>query len=250
MNPVYVFFPAETLDGKLTTLELVNQLSHPSSGIRIPVIAAGGIMTGQDIFEALQAGAVGVQMGTAFLPCTESTASAAHKRYLLQHTHRGCVYTNAFSGRPAQGIRNEFINSMEKCASILDFPLQNTLTSAIRVEAVRADDGERQSLWAGSNYGKAADRKVVIINTICAPNTENSKCRTVGDDSAPNDKCKNINGTKEASVRGVVGTEASCVVDKNVSSGSAVHEVRYLSAGELLQQLRDEYHEAAQKAAD
>ena len=108
-------------------------------------------MNGQDIYTMYQAGAVGVQMGTAFLVCEESTASSAHKRYLINEWKRGCIQTSAFSGRPALGIKNKFTEAMES-APILEFPLQNTLTSMIRSKAVLEDNGELQSLWAGKNY--------------------------------------------------------------------------------------------------
>ena len=114
-------------------------------------------MNGADMYRMVSAGASGVQLGTAFLPCIESTASAAHKRYLLTEAHRGCAYTTTFSGRPAQGIRNAFMDAMAG-APVLDFPLQNTLTSVLRSQAVRADDGEMQSLWAGTAYHKARER--------------------------------------------------------------------------------------------
>jgi len=126
--------------------------------VGIPVVAAGGIMTGRDIFAVTQAGAAAVQLGTAFLPCLEVTASAQHKEYILHKSAAETTYTTAFSGRPARGIRNAFIDRMEGAQSVLEFPLQNTLTSQIRSKAVRSGDGERQSLWVGTNYLKARDR--------------------------------------------------------------------------------------------
>lgn len=213
------------IDEQLSTMALVSRLAHPSSGTTIPVIAAGGIMTGHDIYRVTQAGAVGVQMGTAFLPCTESTASAAHKRYILHHASRGCAYTKAFSGRPAQGIRNEFMDTMVT-VPMLDFPLQNTLTSLIRSDAVRRDDGERQSLWAGSNVARAADR-IVTSDGNALNNTSNNR---------------------SSGVKMGLQSEQS-VVQNSRASGSVANEVRYLSAGELMQQLRSEYTAAVEAAS-
>lgn len=116
-------------------------------------------MTGRDIFTVTQAGAAAVQLGTAFLPCTEATPSAQHKEYILHKSPAETTYTTAFSGRPARGIRNDFIHRMEG-AAVLDFPLQNTLTSQIRSQAVRSGDGELQSLWVGTGYLQARERGV------------------------------------------------------------------------------------------
>jgi len=47
--------------------------------IRIPVIAAGGIMDGRGLAASLMLGAEGVQMGTAFLTCRESGANSVYR---------------------------------------------------------------------------------------------------------------------------------------------------------------------------
>lgn len=135
-------------DDNLAVPELVRQIRH---AISVPVIAAGGIMDGDGIHRMIAAGASAAQLGTAFLACDESGASAAHKRFLLSEHARGTAYTRAFSGRRAQGIHNAFMRSMEGKPH-LPFPIQNTLTAALRQAAGRRDDGEYQSLWAGSAY--------------------------------------------------------------------------------------------------
>ncbi|MBS0393859.1 MAG: nitronate monooxygenase [Proteobacteria bacterium] len=117
----------------------------------LPVVAAGGLMTGADIRAVLSAGAEAAQLGTAFLATTESGASAAHRRYLMTERARGTVLTRGFSGRYARGIRNAFTDRVAG-ADVLPFPLQNTLTAPLRRAAGARDDGEYQSLWAGERY--------------------------------------------------------------------------------------------------
>jgi nitronate monooxygenase len=70
-------------------------------------------MDGADIANAIKAGAMAAQMGTAFLCCDESGASPAHKDYLLNEHDRGSLFTKGFSGRLARGIENEFIRLMK-----------------------------------------------------------------------------------------------------------------------------------------
>ena len=119
----------------------------------IPIICAGAIMDGADIANALRAGAVAAQLGTAFLCCDESGASLAHKDYLLNQHGRGSVFTKGFSGRSARGIENEFIRLMEDRVT-LPFPIQNTMTASLRQLAAKTNNGEYQSLWAGQDYSR------------------------------------------------------------------------------------------------
>ena len=144
-----IFNPDET-DEKLTAFALTRQLVR---GCSIPIVAAGAIMNGADIANALRSGAVAAQLGTAFLCCDESGATPAHKEYLLTHHSRGSTFTRGFSGRPARGINNEFIRLMER-KMILPFPIQNALTASLRQWGVKTNNGEYQSLWAGQDYAR------------------------------------------------------------------------------------------------
>jgi nitronate monooxygenase len=143
-------FNPDDVDEKLRTIDLTKLLV---GGCSIPVVAAGAIMDGADIANALKSGAVAAQLGTAFLCCEESSASPAHKEYLLHHHSRGSVFTRGFSGRPARGIDNEFIQLMDS-KIVLPFPIQNTMTASLRQLAGRTNNGEYQSLWAGQDYSR------------------------------------------------------------------------------------------------
>jgi nitronate monooxygenase len=70
---------------------------------------------------------------------------------LLAKEPRKAVFTSAFSGRPARGIQNRFIDAMRD-KELLEFPLQNTLTGALRQWAVQQENAEYQSVWAGTRY--------------------------------------------------------------------------------------------------
>ena len=144
------FEPNAQVDEKLSAIELTKRLSQQC---RIPVVTAGAIMDGADIRRALDAGATATQLGTAFLCCDESGASAAHKDFLLNPTQRQSALTKAFSGRLARGIENDFMRLMAN-QSTLPFPIQNTLTGPLRQWATKTNNGEYQSLWAGSAFAK------------------------------------------------------------------------------------------------
>jgi len=122
--------------------------------VSTPVIAAGGLMDGGDVFDALSWGAVAAQLGTAFLCCPEAGTPAGHKQALLDaDAETITTITRAFSGRPARGLKNGFIELLQdKDNIILPFPVQNNLTRPMRSAANK--DGLRRymSLWAGEGF--------------------------------------------------------------------------------------------------
>jgi len=129
------------------TMTLVPQIVDH---VKVPVLAAGGIMDGRGLVASLALGAQGVQMGTRFLTSAESGAHPVYKQALLESTEESTVITNAFSGRPARGIRNAFIQHWETSdIKPLPFPTQNTLTREIRNASARQNNPEYMALWAG-----------------------------------------------------------------------------------------------------
>jgi nitronate monooxygenase len=129
-------------------------LPQVARAVAIPVVAAGGIMDGAGIAAALQLGAAAAQLGTAFLCCPESSASAAWKRSLLTAHDGDTRITRAFSGRPARGVVNAFMEAMRPHEEHLPrYPVFNALTGEIRRAAARQDRAELLSLWAGQGVG-------------------------------------------------------------------------------------------------
>lgn len=135
------------------TLDLVRGIRAVSP---LPVIAAGGIMDGRDLAEALHAGASAAALGTAFLTCPECGAPEAHKRAVLEAHHDTTVITRAFSGRPARGLTNSFIAKLAgREEIILPYPLQNALTRTMRSAAAKLGQSGYLSLWAGTGVARA-----------------------------------------------------------------------------------------------
>ena len=150
-----IFNPAAD-DECLSTFDLLEALRHITS---LPLVAAGSIMNSDRVRKALEIGANARQAGTAFLTTRESGASPAHKHYLLNKPERSTRITRGFSGRPARGITNRFIEEITN-RSVLPFPLQNSLTGKMRARAVAENDGEFQSLWAGSYYAECREETI------------------------------------------------------------------------------------------
>ena len=121
----------------------------------LPVIAAGGLATPAQVAEVINAGAQAVMVGTALLRTAESGASAAHQAAIADRSRNETVLTRSFSGRPARGIRNRFIDEYDAIAPS-GYPALHHLTSPIRKAAAAAGHPEAVHLWAGTGYKQAA----------------------------------------------------------------------------------------------
>ncbi len=107
-------------------------------------------MNAEKIVEILSLGTSAAQMGTASLCCPESGIHPLYKELLLSISHDNTILTRVFSGKLACGIVNKFITRMQSHEkNILDHPIQNALSSAMRKEAARQNNNEFMSMWAG-----------------------------------------------------------------------------------------------------
>ena len=81
--------------------------------VNIPVIAAGGVIDGRDVAEALRLGADGVQMGTRFAASEESNAPQAVKEMYVASQAGDVVLMKSPVGLPARGLRNAMSIKLE-----------------------------------------------------------------------------------------------------------------------------------------
>jgi NAD(P)H-dependent flavin oxidoreductase YrpB (nitropropane dioxygenase family) len=79
-------------------------------GKGIPVIAGGGIYTGQDIYKFMQLGAAGVQMATRFVGTFECDASDEFKQTFLNCTKEDIIIIDSPVGLPGRAIRCDFLD--------------------------------------------------------------------------------------------------------------------------------------------
>ncbi len=122
------------------------------SRVNVPVIAAGGIASAGGVKAAMQLGAVGVQVGTAYLLCPETTTSPIHRAALKSAAAQHTAITNLFTGRPARAIVNRLIRELGPVHSEApEFPLAATAIAPLRAAAENQGSGDFSSLWAGQN---------------------------------------------------------------------------------------------------
>ncbi|MGE8536549.1 MAG: NAD(P)H-dependent flavin oxidoreductase [Chryseobacterium sp.] len=118
--------------------------------VKIPVVAAGGIVNGRGIAGAFQLGAEAVQIGTAFLATEESGALPIHKEFLFSDAARSTALTRAYTGRLGRGITTKiFRDVLAATDKTLPFPLQTHFMGALRKAALEQQKHELVFFWAG-----------------------------------------------------------------------------------------------------
>src|SRR5580704_12245786 len=138
-------------------------------GLKLPVVAAGGIGDARGIVAAFALGAEGVQMGTAFLACEESGASTLHREALLSGQARQTALTRGFTGRLARGIKNRILDELNtKDIEILPYPLQRALVRHLSIPAEKAGKPELLPLWAGqsANLSRCANVRALLDTLV------------------------------------------------------------------------------------
>jgi nitronate monooxygenase len=144
--------------------------------VDIPVIAAGGILTGEDIAKVLQMGVSGVQMGTRFVASVECDAPDAYKQKYLDCKEGDTVLVKTTVGLHGRAIKNrlvERVNNLEKiyiekCTACLKHCNHQFCTADKLVEAVRGDI-EDGLVFAGARVHEIKDIlpvQVIIDNLM------------------------------------------------------------------------------------
>jgi nitronate monooxygenase len=141
-------FDPDAPDDCLGTIALTRLLVR---SVKIPVIAAGGIMDGTGIAAVMRLGASAAQLGTAFVACSESSADAGYRAALLGDASRHTVMTRAISGRPARSIVNRFtaLGQNLDARSIPAYPVAYDAGKALHAAAKKAGEFGFGAQWAG-----------------------------------------------------------------------------------------------------
>ena len=143
------------------TESLHELLARIRSSHDVPLVAAGGLGTAEDVARVLDRGAVAAQVGTALLLSDEAGTNVAQRTAMKNPLYANTIVTRAFSGRYARSLENEFTRLLDNVAP-LGYPEVNQMTSPIREAAAALEDPNGMTLWAGTRYrdakpGPAAD---------------------------------------------------------------------------------------------
>jgi NAD(P)H-dependent flavin oxidoreductase YrpB (nitropropane dioxygenase family) len=112
-------FKREQIDDENHSLEhlipeVVAVASEYNNEKTIPVIAAGGISTGEDILRFLKLGAAGVQMGSIFVPTDECDASLIFKQVFVDSSQEDTMIIQSPVGMPGRVFNGEFIRNVNE----------------------------------------------------------------------------------------------------------------------------------------
>lgn len=88
--------------GEMTTLALVPQVRQ---AVNIPVLAAGGIADGRSMAAMLLLGAVGVQLGTVFLPADECPVSDLYKQKVIEAIDTDTIVTGRGTSHVVRALK-------------------------------------------------------------------------------------------------------------------------------------------------
>ena len=142
-------FLTDDVTTQVGTFSLLPQVVR---AVKVPVIATGGIATADGVTAAMAMGAAGVQVGTAFLLCPESTTSAVHRSALKSERARHTALTNVFTGRPARIIVNRAtreLGALNPAAPA--FPLATAAMAPLRAKAEAQNSSDFSPVWSGQN---------------------------------------------------------------------------------------------------
>lgn len=159
-------FLTQDVSTQLGTFALLPQIIQQ---VKLPVIAAGGIVDAQTVKLALSFGALAVQVGTAYLLCDEAKTTVIHREAIKSPQARHTALTTLFSGKPARGIVNRAMSEMGVMNSAVPpFPLAAMSMTAMRKKAEAKGSKDFSPLWCGQNATGCQEVSAVTLTQALA----------------------------------------------------------------------------------
>ncbi len=143
--------------GSVTTMTLIPKLART---LHIPVIAAGGIATPEQVKASFALGAKGVQIGTRFIASEECEAHDNYKAQIIKAKIRDTVITGSRLGHPARSIKTKFTRKLGKLEYDSPEEVESLLIGSLR-KAFQTGNEEDGVFMAGQSIGLIDDIKPV-----------------------------------------------------------------------------------------
>jgi nitronate monooxygenase len=167
--------------------EVVQEVKHFEEQYdrKIPVIAAGGIYTGADIYNIMELGASGVQMATIFVTTNECDASDAFKQTYIHAEKEDIGIIKSPVGMPGRAILNDFLEKVRlgekhpircpfKCIKTCDISSSPYCIITALINAVKGNFNSGYA-FAGSNAFRATS--IISVQETIAKLTNEFKER-------------------------------------------------------------------------
>jgi NAD(P)H-dependent flavin oxidoreductase YrpB (nitropropane dioxygenase family) len=118
--------------GEVSTMVLVPEVIKAIKPVSdVPVLAAGGIMTGRQMAACMAMGAAGVWTGSVWLATTESETSEIFREKMIAASSRDAVRSRGRTGKPARQLRSVWTDAWDRdaaCPGALPMPLQSIIS--------------------------------------------------------------------------------------------------------------------------
>jgi NAD(P)H-dependent flavin oxidoreductase YrpB (nitropropane dioxygenase family) len=118
--------------GEVSTMVLVPEVIKAIKPVRdVPVLAAGGIMTGRQMAACMAMGAAGVWTGSVWLATTESETSEIFREKMIAASSRDAVRSRGRTGKPARQLRSVWTDAWDRdpnSPGALPMPLQSVIS--------------------------------------------------------------------------------------------------------------------------
>jgi NAD(P)H-dependent flavin oxidoreductase YrpB (nitropropane dioxygenase family) len=127
--------------GEVSTIVLIPEVIRAIKPIRnVPVLAAGGIMTGRQMAACMAMGAAGVWTGSVWLATQESETSEIFREKMVAARSRDTIRSKGRTGKPARQLKSAWTDAWEGAGSpgSLGMPLQSLISEPALEVAQRA----------------------------------------------------------------------------------------------------------------
>src|SRR6516165_1925314 len=118
--------------GEVSTMVLVPEVIKAIKPIRdVPVLAAGGIMTGRQMAACMAMGAAGAWTGSVWLATVESETSEIFREKMIAASSRDAVRSKGRTGKPARQLRSVWTDAWDRSPEspgALPMPLQSIIS--------------------------------------------------------------------------------------------------------------------------
>lgn len=125
-------------------------VTRVGDAVSVPVVAAGGLMSGSDMRQVLDTGAAAAQLGTAFVGCVESLAGPIYRERLCSAGETRL--TDLISGRPARGLVTPLLEALESLAPTP--PAYPVAYDAVKQLVSARADPAFSVMWAGAGAAR------------------------------------------------------------------------------------------------
>jgi NAD(P)H-dependent flavin oxidoreductase YrpB (nitropropane dioxygenase family) len=131
--------------GEVSTIVLIPEVLRAIKPIRdVPVLAAGGIMTGRQMAACMAMGAAGAWTGSVWLATTESETTEIFREKMIEARSRDTVRSKGRTGKPSRQLRSAWTDAWEGAGSpgALPMPLQSLISEpALHAADLAAERG-------------------------------------------------------------------------------------------------------------